>query len=168
MRERDAVTHLRVIGAVARLHQRVLRVDDLERRRLAGLVPQHGQSQALGGEIGDVLERIRAGFRRQCFVVHRVEIDHELALRVRQRHLGLVPPRLALMQLAPEPAPVPDRHRQVDGDEVAEVWQHAELRLSGDLAVQRELVGFDPVHGLDHDVRKKRVFRRAHVVPRGS
>ncbi len=56
LRQRHAIPRLRIVGRVARLDERVLRVDDFERRRFAGLIAQDGQAQAFGGEVRDVLQ----------------------------------------------------------------------------------------------------------------
>ena len=76
-----------------------------------------------------------------------------MPLRLCQRDLRLLLPSLALMQFAPEPAPIPDGNRQVEGDEVAEIGQDAQLRLSGNRAVQREFIGLDAVDAFEREGR---------------
>src|SRR5439155_20809499 len=154
-----SISSKRGVICVSSHDQRVLCVHHLERRRFSGLITQERQSQAFSGELGHALGAVHGRFGRHGFVVCRVEITEQLTLRLTQRHLRLGLSRMTLAQLASEPSPIPERHRQIRRDEVTEVWEHPEVRLCRDSAMQRELVGFDAVVSVDENRGNERVPR---------
>src|SRR5579864_6891464 len=83
----DAVARQAVVQSGARLGQRGLRVHYLERRRLAVLIPQDGEPQALFSQAQRAPERgqLRVGGLR--FGVERIQIGQQLALSERELSL---------------------------------------------------------------------------------
>jgi len=62
---------------------------------------------------------------------------------------------LALANLAPDRAPIPNWHCEIHGDGISEVRQYAKRGVRGRHAVQSKFIRFDSVHSVDDDVSEK-------------